>query len=61
VIAAVRTERAKMPDKPGAAPKPSKDSPFAALASLNAPPAARPRRRRPKKKAQTQKPPRAVS
>ena len=52
VIAALKTERARMPDKPGQAPKPIKDSPFAALASLNAPPpaAARPKRRRPRRK-----------
>ena len=53
VIAALKTERARMPDKPGQAPRPVKDSPFAALAILNAPPpapAARPKRRRPRRK-----------
>ncbi len=48
VIAALKTERARMPDKPGQMPKPVKDSPFAALAVLSAPTSAkaRPRRRR---------------
>ena len=52
VIAALKTERARQPDKPGVAPK---DSPFAALAVLTAPPTppappARAKRRRPRKK-----------
>lgn len=55
VIAALKTERARQPDKPGVAPKPPKDSPFAALAVLTAPPTppappARAKRRRPRKK-----------
>ena len=50
VIAALKTERARLPDKPGAAPKPVKDSPFAALAVLTEAPPARPKRRRPRKK-----------
>jgi len=47
VIASLKTERARMPDKPGQTPVPIKDSPFAALATLRTPPAkkARPRRR----------------
>ncbi|KAK0339312.1 hypothetical protein LTR94_035062, partial [Friedmanniomyces endolithicus] len=32
VIAALKVERARLPDKPGAAVRPVKDSPFAALA-----------------------------
>ncbi|PZO02174.1 MAG: phosphonate-binding protein, partial [Alphaproteobacteria bacterium] len=52
VIAALKTERARQPDKPGVAPKPPKDSPFAALAVLTPPPTppARAKRRRPRKK-----------
>jgi ATP-dependent RNA helicase SUPV3L1/SUV3 len=34
IIAALKTERARQPDKPGQAPRPIKDSPFAALAAL---------------------------
>lgn len=34
IIAALKVERARLPDKPGAAPKIVKDSPFAALAAL---------------------------
>jgi ATP-dependent RNA helicase SUPV3L1/SUV3 len=53
IIAALKTERARQPDKPGVAPKPPKDSPFAALAALTAPPPvpARAKRRRPRRKA----------
>jgi len=51
LIAALKTERARRPDKPGAAPKIVKDSPFAALAALTEAPTARPKRRRPRRKA----------
>lgn len=51
IIAALKTERARQPDKPGAAPRPVKDSPFAALAALTEAPPARARRRRPRRKA----------
>ncbi len=51
VIAALKTERARQPDKPGVQPRPVKDSPFAALAALTESPPARPRRRRPRRKA----------
>ena len=51
VIAALKVERARLPDKPGAAPKIVKDSPFAALAVLTEAPPARPKRRRPRRKA----------
>ena len=52
VLATLRTPRAQQPDRPENAPRPVKDSPFAALAALTAPPAPvrrkRPRRRRAK-------------
>ena len=51
IIAALKVERARLPDKPGAAPKIVKDSPFAALAALTEAPPARPKRRRPRRKA----------
>ncbi|HUH23162.1 MAG TPA: phosphonate-binding protein, partial [Brevundimonas sp.] len=52
ILAALKTDRARSPDKPGQKPRPVKDSPFAALASLNAPaPAQRAKRRRPRRKA----------
>ena len=44
-----KVERARLPDKPGAAPKIVKDSPFAALAALTEAPPARPKRRRPRR------------
>ena len=50
-IAALKTERARQADKPGVQPRPVKDSPFAALAALTETPPARPRRRRPRRKA----------
>ena len=50
IVAALKTERARRPDRPGAAPRPVKDSPFAALAVLTAPPA-RAKRRRSRRKA----------
>ena len=51
VIAALKTERARQPDKPGVPPKPVKDSPFAALVALTETPPARPERRRPRRRA----------
>ena len=51
IIAALKVERARLPDKPGAAPMIVKDSPFAALAVLTEAPPARPKRRRPRRKA----------
>ncbi|HEY0927596.1 helicase-related protein [Brevundimonas sp.] len=52
LLAGLRTVRAQQPDRPGKAPRPVKDSPFAALAALTAPqPAAAPvRRKRPRRK-----------
>mgnify|MGYP006864741936 CR=1 FL=1 len=49
VLAALRTPRVQKPDRPNKAPRPIKDSPFAALAALAAP---RPptKRRRPRKR-----------
>ncbi|WP_332658493.1 helicase-related protein [Brevundimonas sp.] len=49
--ASLKTTRARQPDRPGQAPKPVKDSPFAALSVLTAPPtpAARAKRRRPRR------------
>ena len=49
VLAALRTPRAQLPDRPDKAPRPVKDSPFAALAALTAPPAPV-RRKRPRRK-----------
>jgi ATP-dependent RNA helicase SUPV3L1/SUV3 len=51
VIAALKTERARLPDRPGEAPRPLRDSPFAALAALTEPPPQRAKRRRPRRKA----------
>jgi ATP-dependent RNA helicase SUPV3L1/SUV3 len=53
VIAALKTERARLPDKPGAASRPVKDSPFAALAVLTETPAPARRKRRLRRKAAT--------
>ncbi|OGN49268.1 MAG: phosphonate-binding protein, partial [Caulobacterales bacterium RIFOXYB1_FULL_67_16] len=50
IIAALKTDRARRPDKPGAAPRPVKDSPFAALAALTEAPPPRANRRRPRRK-----------
>ncbi|HAV50271.1 MAG TPA: hypothetical protein DCX75_09035 [Brevundimonas sp.] len=51
LIAALKTTRARQPDRPGQTPKPVKDSPFAVLRALAAPldPAARTKRRRPRR------------
>jgi ATP-dependent RNA helicase SUPV3L1/SUV3 len=51
LIAALKTTRARQPDRPGKTPKPVKDSPFAVLRALAAPldPAARTKRRRPRR------------
>lgn len=51
VIAALKVPRAEQPDK--ARPRPVKDSPFAALSALTAPPAQPRHRRRPKRAAKT--------
>ena len=51
VIAALKTERARQPDKPGQTPRAVKDSPFAALAALTEAPAPAAKRRRPRRKA----------
>ena len=50
VIAALKTERARQPDKPGQT-RAVKDSPFAALAALTEAPAPAAKRRRPRRKA----------
>ncbi|WP_332638598.1 helicase-related protein [Brevundimonas sp.] len=53
LAAALKTTRARRPDRPGQTPKPVKDSPFAALSVLTAPspaPAARAKRRRPRRR-----------
>ena len=52
LLAGLRTVRVQQPDRPGKAPKPVKDSPFAALAALTTPsPAAAPaRRKRPRRR-----------
>lgn len=48
--ASLKTTRARQPDRPGQTPKPVKDSPFAALSVLTAPPpAGRAKRRRPRR------------
>ena len=50
LIAALKTTRARQPDRPGQPTKPVKDSPFAALSVLTAPPAqARTKRKRPRR------------
>jgi ATP-dependent RNA helicase SUPV3L1/SUV3 len=46
ITQALKTDRARQPDKPGTAPRPVKDSPFAALAALTAEAPARKARRR---------------
>lgn len=56
VVSALKTERARMPDRPGEPPRLVKDSPFAILEQLHAPAAPavtrkRPARRRPKRAA----------
>ena len=51
VIAALRIERARMPDRPGEVARAVKDSPFAALAALTAPAPVRAKRRRARKTA----------
>ncbi|QQQ17317.1 phosphonate-binding protein [Brevundimonas vitis] len=50
ITQALKTDRARQPDKPGTAPRPVKDSPFAALAALTA--------EAPARKTQPRKPPR---
>ncbi|RZJ03545.1 MAG: phosphonate-binding protein [Brevundimonas sp.] len=51
LIAALKTTRARQPDRPGQTPKPVQDSPFAVLRALTAPllPAPRAKRRRPRR------------